>query len=449
MTTNAADAPGGDAGIVQSDTDMMAQFGMVGNDQAADAAAHAADVESGAADETLSDEDFSEQVSLETTRLLNNEGLDDNLEALERREKVSTARAANAATAAAAANGGTDEGVTGADVPGDETGEATDPPVDPPADAPQDPPVDPPADAAGEYEAPTVTEAQSYLEYLSGAMGDELRFTYKAGGEVRTATINELKQHAAGYIGQAAVHKTLEEATAARDEGKRLRAEAEEIVGKQKFLVECIDDPKKFIADLVLAHADDPMKYLQDFIDAAQPIVDDLARDPKSFHLQRQLDQISRKLDGTAAATGATRSEAAPAAAAAAPVTTIPKDYGFVAGSGYAKEYAQFAMDALDVATKAAGKDQAFVDTVVIPKWKAEGQRESLFDVFLSVVTATAADAPKAAAAAAPPIPPRPRVKSGPTGKTKAPAAQGGESWTGIEKKLATSIRDAQRSGRV
>lgn len=302
--------------------------------------------------------------------------------------------------------------------------------------------------------------AQSLVE-----AGAELSF--EAEGQTHTLPIKEILQRAAGFMGQAKVTQTFQEAKRLRTEADTIKSEAERSVTEAQATVEAvtrdIEDPTKFGTFLVANAELDYLKTMQGVLEGAIHQAED---NPLAFQMMQRMGSLEGKLD--AIANRGTTEKPAPAssqdgdkpdtssAAATVDPSTIPADRGFSPGEGYPEHLTGIVFGetrAILEGAAALGVPEAKIPDMrnVIDAWKAGGRKQPITDVAKGLLQQGQRDSRKRATAKDPPV--RKRAKGGrvKTGQKK-PNSEGSKpasapTWDSIEANVKAEL-DAVNAGR-
>jgi len=380
------------------------------------------------------------------------EGLDDNLEILEEREKQATA-------ADEVEAGGEDEAE--AEPPEDAEPEAQAEEAD---EAAEEPEGDEDADEEGEEREEDVGY-DSWREWLTNEIDDpsdrqalfdslleseDIVLRYTANGEEHEESAQEVLRKAAGYMGQGEVTKRFQEAAQRQQQVEQLREQlveqAQKIQTVQERLQSTIDDPATF-TDTLSSMAS--LDYLKDLRDNLDMVVREAEENPRLFRVDRRLSGIERGLQAMMGGiqNGEAASREPPASRNGAETQNtdsgIPEDLGFQPGVGYPGDYAEIAVR--DVRNMLAGADTDLTFDDVADRWEEEGMTRPVHEVTRDLLKAERGDSRKRNIAADPPTRGRqPRRKPG-SGEAsneseKQPSSREPETWDDIEKHVRSMI---------
>lgn len=287
--------------------------------------------------------------------------------------------------------------------------------------------------------------AQALLDHLlnESKYAPQLRLRYRANGQDVEEPWSEVRQKAAGYMGQPEVTRRLQEADSKIREAEAREARVNAALENIQALLAHLDDPDAFVEKTIAPNSS--LEYMVALRDALNKKISEAEEDPGSYKLNQRLSNIERLLarvfGGEAAPTraddGAATAAEPPANGKRSAAGPVPEDFGFVPGVGYG-DYAEAAYAALQQAARIGGIEVS----AVLQRWRNEGRQRPVFDVLDEMVKLRQSDKSKKDLARRPPVslPSSARAGRGPAKPN--PTARRPPRWEDIEKLVA---RDLQR----
>jgi len=457
------------------------EFGLEGNTPAA---------ESDAANEVASGESTLDDIERETTELDGIdtktveraittaealEGLDDNLERMEKEEELQNAHDAEDAEEAADDSDADDDGDAEGDVDTDTTEDAggdeaaaDDAEAGSEEDAGEEAAADDAGSDTGDAGEASVSDMTSWVrenldddqtsDLLQSLTDEGAVVPLKAHGKTSMVPLKEVLARAAGYAGQEEVGRRSQEATTQMTQAKKLTTEAEAATQHAQDMVESItgqiDDPEKFGDYLTGAGSLEYLKSLHAKLDAT---LQEAEENPAGFAMNRRLGGIENALktmmDGGSAAAEETTDGGASDAAATPQLdpANIPDDLGFIQGQGYPAAFTLLAkrdtMTLLKAARAVGGPEVTYDDAVAA--WVKEGKTRPITDVATGLLQSRKRDVGKKAIATTPPRKKTPTGRHKTGKKPSGRAQEASTEWDDIPKQLERDLVAQQQASEL